>query len=363
MLASPALRAEDKPQDKNKPSPQDQFRALVKEYSEAQQEYFKAMREAKSDADRQKALEKNPKAEKFAPRFLELAEKNPKEPVAVDALVWIANNSRGGAKAERSKAFDLLMRDHIENEKLGQVCQNLAFGYEKVDEAFLRAVLAKNPAASAKAEACLALAQQLQRRAEIAKQLADDPKLAIQFEGFMGKDTIAELKSADPAKLLAASESAFGEFAEKFSRDMKPDRIAQLCQRLGFSTDKGSQSLLRALVEKNPARDVQGVALLALGQSLKMKSDADAAKDPKAAAKLRAESEALFERAVKDYADVKLAFRGTVGEKAKSELYELRHLAVGLKAPDVAGEDQDGKKFKLSDYQGKVVLLDFWSEF
>jgi cytochrome oxidase Cu insertion factor (SCO1/SenC/PrrC family) len=24
--------------------------------------------------------------------------------------------------------------------------------------------------------------------------------------------------------------------------------------------------------------------------------------------------------------------------------------------------DQDGKKFKLSDYKGKVVLLDFWSQ-
>ena len=46
----------------------------------------------------------------------------------------------------------------------------------------------------------------------------------------------------------------------------------------------------------------------------------------------------------------------------ESELYEMRHLAVGKPAPDVEGEDQDGKAFKLSDYKGKVVLLDFWSE-
>ena len=26
------------------------------------------------------------------------------------------------------------------------------------------------------------------------------------------------------------------------------------------------------------------------------------------------------------------------------------------------GTDQDGKPFKLSDYKGKVVMLDFWSE-
>jgi cytochrome oxidase Cu insertion factor (SCO1/SenC/PrrC family) len=33
---------------------------------------------------------------------------------------------------------------------------------------------------------------------------------------------------------------------------------------------------------------------------------------------------------------------------------------VGQPAPDIDGTDQDGKSFKLSDYKGKVVLLDFW---
>ena len=71
--------------------------------------------------------------------------------------------------------------------------------------------------------------------------------------------------------------------------------------------------------------------------------------------------EALFERAAKEYADVK--FRaGTVGETAKSELYEIRHLSIGMVAPDIEGVDQDGEQFKLSDYRGKVVLLYFWME-
>jgi hypothetical protein len=33
---------------------------------------------------------------------------------------------------------------------------------------------------------------------------------------------------------------------------------------------------------------------------------------------------------------------------------------VGDIAPEISGEDIDGKKFKLSDYKGKVVVLDFW---
>jgi len=33
---------------------------------------------------------------------------------------------------------------------------------------------------------------------------------------------------------------------------------------------------------------------------------------------------------------------------------------VGQQAPEIIGEDVDGKEFKLSDYRGKVVVLDFW---
>ena len=31
-------------------------------------------------------------------------------------------------------------------------------------------------------------------------------------------------------------------------------------------------------------------------------------------------------------------------------------------APDINGQDVDGRKFKLSDYRGKVVLIDFWGD-
>jgi cytochrome oxidase Cu insertion factor (SCO1/SenC/PrrC family) len=34
--------------------------------------------------------------------------------------------------------------------------------------------------------------------------------------------------------------------------------------------------------------------------------------------------------------------------------------AIGEAAPEIEGEDIDGKPFKLSDYRGKVVMLDFW---
>lgn len=45
---------------------------------------------------------------------------------------------------------------------------------------------------------------------------------------------------------------------------------------------------------------------------------------------------------------------------AKKELYDLQNLQVGMVAPEIDGKDFDDIPFKLSDYRGKVVMLDFW---
>jgi hypothetical protein len=36
-------------------------------------------------------------------------------------------------------------------------------------------------------------------------------------------------------------------------------------------------------------------------------------------------------------------------------------LAKGQMAPDIDGPDVDGHRLRLSDYRGKVVVLDFWA--
>ena len=51
----------------------------------------------------------------------------------------------------------------------------------------------------------------------------------------------------------------------------------------------------------------------------------------------------------------------TVGDLAKSSIFEIKNLGVGKVAPDIEGEDLDGVKFKLSDYRGKTVMLSFWA--
>lgn len=50
-----------------------------------------------------------------------------------------------------------------------------------------------------------------------------------------------------------------------------------------------------------------------------------------------------------------------IGE-VKGVIAEREMLGNGNVAPDIEGVDLDGVKFKLSDYAGKVVMLDFWGD-
>jgi hypothetical protein len=52
----------------------------------------------------------------------------------------------------------------------------------------------------------------------------------------------------------------------------------------------------------------------------------------------------------------------SLGGLGAALMQEAEHLEPGLTAPDIEGEDLDGAKVRLSDYRGKVVLLDFWGD-
>src|SRR5215471_6427581 len=163
---------------------------------------------------------------------------------------------------------------------------------------------------------------------------------------------------------------------------VRSDKLGETCKRVQFGFRKECETFLRTALEKNPHRDVQGHACLDLALFLNGRLNRlDLLKDQPAVnrryeglygqdyldtlrrqdrAKAVAEVEAVFEQASKKYGDVKLPLGGTVGDNAKMELFAIRHLAVGKAAPDIEGPDQNGVRFKLSDYRGKVVLLYFW---
>jgi hypothetical protein len=113
------------------------------------------------------------------------------------------------------------------------------------------------------------------------------------------------------------------------------------------SPEEGAEAFLRNVMDKNPSKQLQAQACLDLGINLFNKHK-------------EASAEKILDIAVSKYSDVRHPLFEDIGKKAEGLLYEIRFLAVGKTAPEVTGEDQDGKQFKLSDYRGKVVLLDFW---
>jgi hypothetical protein len=363
--AVPALAAVGPPEGKPA-TPAEQYQALVKVYQSTLQTYAEALAKATTYDERMKVFEEvYPRPERLAPRFLELAEKYPQDPVAFDALTWIVGNCVRfpGHIQARAQAVAILSKDYARSDKVGPVCQTLANGYDEETELLLKAVLVQNPSKDVQAEACLALVQQYASRLENAKRLQDNPQMESYFAKFYGQDSVDRLKKTDMAKLVAQGERYARQFAEGYLGRMKPDRIALLCQAIGYSTDEVSEALLRKLLKTDARREVQGLASLTLAQKLKRRLDMTPSGGEATASQVRAESEELLRRASDRFDDVKLAAGGTVGDKARLELDDILHLSVGKMAPEIEGQDQDGKKFRLSDYRGKVVLLDFWHKY
>ncbi|MEM7201528.1 MAG: hypothetical protein AAF628_14765 [Planctomycetota bacterium] len=54
--------------------------------------------------------------------------------------------------------------------------------------------------------------------------------------------------------------------------------------------------------------------------------------------------------------------RGMLARRVQAEIGLREQFALGMVAPDIVGMDLDGVEFKLSDYAGKVVFLDFWGD-
>lgn len=54
------------------------------------------------------------------------------------------------------------------------------------------------------------------------------------------------------------------------------------------------------------------------------------------------------------------AYRGKTLDDMMGPLLSAMPFQVGKIAPEIVGPDMDEAEFKLSDYRGKIVVLDFW---
>jgi tetratricopeptide (TPR) repeat protein len=134
--------------------------------------------------------------------------------------------------------------------------------------------------------------------------------------------------------------------------------LDSLITTMSYSRAENAEKFLRAVIEKNPDNNTKALATYVLAAYLKENAGRDDTKKQK-------EAEEIFESVIAKYPDVQSGFGNgdrKLADDAKAHLYEIRNLAIGKVAPDIEGEDVNGEKIKLSDYRGKVVVLDFWGD-
>lgn len=162
-----------------------------------------------------------------------------------------------------------------------------------------------------------------------------------------------------------------------------PDLFAVCFSLSHANSTLPARSFLQAVLSQNPDESTRGMACFSLAKQLKSlgemkqmladKADRERLQqffDPAEFAlieqldSLATEEQviALLERIKQEFAYVELPSGRKLGDLADAELFELQHLAIGKEAPEIEGQDADGETFKLSDYRGSVVLLDFWGD-
>ena len=172
-------------------TPEEQYKALVKDFYQAANVSFNAT----TNDERAKHVAR---AIKLAPRLLELAEKHPHEAFVMDALIqvvsqelWLQANTkdpgRGNDRTE-ARALELLLRDHVRSDKLGEACRRAQYGFGKHCETFLRTVMETSPHRDVQGLACLRLAQFLDGRLKRLDLVREQPDMVKRYEGLFGKD-------------------------------------------------------------------------------------------------------------------------------------------------------------------------------
>jgi hypothetical protein len=250
---------------------EERLRTILDQYDAAMEAYQEAYQAVKPEDRRQFRRERYPDAEDYVSRLLTLARDFEKTEVAAEALSWVATKTGNSASIE--EAVTTLVRNHIESERLVNICSLLEEQFGEGTD-LLAKILEESPHRKVKGTACLSLGRNLAKGLALAEKLQSDPDSVAQNTSRYGAEMVGLALAADAEELLAGAEEYFS----------------------------------MVLVE---------------------------------------------------FADIP-ASRGTLGRNAESELFVLLNLRIGVEAPDIEAEDIDGVTFKLSDYRGKVVVLDFW---
>jgi thiol-disulfide isomerase/thioredoxin len=260
-----------------------------------------------------------------AEKLVKLAEDHPTDPVATDAVFYVTLRIPDGHPKAEAKVIALIaelplkdLTDHI-----GPPGRSSAQPSEKVQAAILK-------------------------RAE--KDIADP--LAGNLIAWLTHRLSFGEGPSEPPVVDAAIDLLLAKH---------PDHAAwvRICATREHGGREANAVTLRKIAAKTTSPRVKALATFALGQYLLSRIDILNSSDKTdEAGKLVDEADRTMADAVAAFGKVKDAEKM---EEAEQSLKTFRTLRVGKPAPEIVGKDVDGKELKLSDFRGKVVLLDFWA--
>lgn len=204
-------------------------------------------------------------------------------------------------------------------------------------------------------EAVRAAAADLARRQELATKhpvhayWARFRKLADAKHGraLLWLATHAENQYSEKQDVAAEKTRLFHALVEGHaSEDWSLEIVDALARQRNWLETKGVRAELEAFAAGSRKREFAAAALLRVAAILS---------GPAAKGEEQKQAEEVRARIQKEFPETEAARKLAGGKTAAPA-----SLGPGSKAPEFAGKDADGAEIKLSDFQGRVVLLDFW---
>jgi thiol-disulfide isomerase/thioredoxin len=170
------------------------------------------------------------------------------------------------------------------------------------------------------------------------------------------------LTNCDPQRMGPWARGMRKQAVQLLERDhFRKAEFANVCVQFVRTPVPEAEKLLRAAVDRHERQEVRGLAGLALASSLAAAGQRLRPSNPAKAEEALRQADKEFDRVAKEYGTVTYG-HSTLAEIARYQQQEVKHLGVGCVAQEIEGADLDAKPLKLSDYRGKVVVLDFWAD-
>jgi thiol-disulfide isomerase/thioredoxin len=309
--------------------PADPFEQVLSDWRAAENAYWAAVDRAKTAVERRNVeAELRPRPEPYAARLVDLVEARPKHRHELSALCWAVATAPDSSAGRRALAM-------LKDDRIARADPRALGNALDWTEGTLRP---KGPSPLAP----LVL--------ERARRCFDDPRAARLLTWVCANEYLSDRPQESP-EFSEAADLLVEHFTDS------PD-ISNFCETLG-SVDGGPswavkyENHLLRILEENHTRLVRCTASYALASIVQSGGELR-----------QREAMQLYEQFIRDFdpADSQaVRIEESYVASARSQLAALRSTGLGRPAPEIVGQDLDGRPMTLSEYRGRVVLVSFWA--